>query len=237
MGSLGPQADGQPEHERFYYVARIRPRRFHCRVTHVLVSCEFDEGTCLKRGSYSLKQRRDKLWEFLTPWAIARDFASYTKICFASVDHTNGDRGTFTLAAHYDDPKLVWPGKLKQERAPRDPDAAPRPRRQGRAKKSGGLSYKRPHATTLVKPFVPVEVPEVPAAVPPPPPVPPAPPLPPQPAVVQPAGGKGGKGAGKGTSSTSSSSSSSSGSGSTSSSDSDEVSPCIACDVLPVFAK
>ncbi len=127
----------------YFFLARVRPRRFHSQVTHVIVNCithlEAD-GLFL-----SLGQRAPRLFDFWTLWRLARELLQGGAIAVRidQIEHENSDRSTVLVREGADDDSPsydVWPNQFRRVRGrhiPLDGDADAAPRRRRRARTGG----------------------------------------------------------------------------------------------------
>lgn len=146
---VDPAAEGKGP--LFFYFARVRQRRFHAQVTHVLVACaEHHEDGVL---SLSLGQRSFQLYDFWTLWKLAKTLLldGYQSVRVVKLEHSSDSESTVRVGA--DGPSFdVWPNVWKRSRPPRhaDLDAALAEGRQRRRRAvqrgRGGVIALRPSA-------------------------------------------------------------------------------------------
>ena len=127
-----------------FYFARLRARRLHMQCTHCLVRC-----VSLSDGRWTLAQSRLHVWDFVTPWALARELlnAKWVAVQVVRLRVANRD-GASVLPTEDLDAYDVWPAVCKQPEAPRvegptADDAVVRRRRPKRH--TGGVRLLAPH--------------------------------------------------------------------------------------------
>ncbi len=135
---------------QFFYLARVRSRRFHSQVTHVLVRCI----VCADE-TISLAQRSDHQWDFQTVWTVAKSLLGlgWQKIRTLLVDHDNEENGSvYPMLSDKPDFVDVWPGIVKRTKKTQDErpiDFGDVPTKPA-AKRKPGLKKIPPTSTVLL---------------------------------------------------------------------------------------
>jgi len=123
--------DSSPLAEKPYllfYFARMRRRRLHALVTHVLVHCSAHPD-----GSFSLAQRCFREYHFATLWSVAKQLivAGWKAIRLAPITWTNdsAESGSTITPASEGEWFSVWPNVYRRPRVVREagPDLGDRP--------------------------------------------------------------------------------------------------------------
>ena len=138
-------------HLMCFYFARLRARRLHMQCTHCLVRCVSHPD-----GRWSLAQSRLHVWDFVTPWALARELlnAKWVAVQVVRLRVANRD-GASVLPLEDLDAYDVWPALYKRPKAPRVEgppvdDAVVRRRRPQRH--TGGVRLLAPNTVMALAP-------------------------------------------------------------------------------------
>jgi hypothetical protein len=160
----------------YFYFGRLRARRFHSQITHVLVSCmEHHEGHQL---TLSLGQHTSKQWNFCTLWTVAKLILQkgFGKVCVQVQRHRNDTYSTVIPLGSEGRAFEVWPTVYKKPRQarPRLDVGDGAPRRRPPNKRTGGVNSLGPRvALGIVAPARPAPAvapaPPAPAVAPGPP--------------------------------------------------------------------
>ncbi len=125
-----------------YFLARVRPRRFHSQITHCMVRCIKHENFGDFGVNLSLQQRVHKMWDFASLWEVAKDLlaAGMSAIRVHKLPHRRQGDGTYDayFPRHTAKGMDVWPGEYRppKKAQKKDPipgdDDRPKPKRQSR---------------------------------------------------------------------------------------------------------
>jgi hypothetical protein len=156
------QVAGRPENEEpqerppecmFIYLARVKARRFHSQVTHVLVRCvphsQPTSSSPIPVLHLSLGQCEYRCWEFMTLWSLAKELLQkQCEVVHLKVLQVTEHPSDGTVALSASDLDLlgdeIWPTLYVKPRAAAQgddlqiPGDVPKPPRR-RAKATGGI--------------------------------------------------------------------------------------------------
>ena len=123
-------------------------------MTHVLVACVMHHQELSGTLSLSLAQSRPELWDFRTPWSVAKQLlhAKFRTVRVRVLDHSEDDDYSTVVPIDTDAcPQFeIWPTMYKRPRQPREPRGGdPEPREGPSRKNRGGVKTLSPK-TVLV---------------------------------------------------------------------------------------